>query len=116
MRNIILALAMMAVSAGVLADQQSSAYTDEKNDEVMAKVYGTCTKATCPPGTKVVVDAKEGDSGTAISSSGGSYDLLQLKDREFVIIDNTSQTQPDAKVRDKNGSVYYIQRMFLKKH
>lgn len=116
MRKIILAIGIVCFCSVNFTTQAKTDYTDDQNDEVMQRVYGTCTKQSCPPGTKVFVDAKEGDSGSAVTADGRDYDLLQLRGRPFVILDDPTSSQPDAKVRDSNGSIYYIQRMFLKKN
>ncbi|VTP12702.1 hypothetical protein PUATCC27989T_00514 [Phytobacter ursingii] len=106
---------MKAIIAALLfASINASAAT---MDDAMAKVHGTCTSETCPPGTSVAIDATPGDTGEALDMNGNSYDLLHLKKLPFTVIEDGDADQHvrEAKVITNGDAVYYIQWMFLKK-
>lgn len=106
MKSIFIALLFASISA--------SAST---MDNAMAKVHGTCTSETCPPGTVVINDAVPGDTGIARTPDGKIYDLLSLKGIEFTVLEKSGAEnhKAEAMVTTGNGSVYLIQWLFLKK-
>lgn len=95
----------------------SCAVSAKTMDEIMAEVHGTCTPATCPPGTPVIIDAEPGDTGEALDVNGNSYDLLHLKKLPFTVIqdDESADHVREARVITNERAEYYIQWMFLKK-
>ena len=85
--------------------------------DVMASIHGTCTHQTCPPGSAVMIDATEGDSGIAITPEGEQYDLLQLKKIPLNVVRDADNNRPEyqATVSTEKGDRYYIEWLFLKK-
>lgn len=84
-------------------------------DSIYAKLYGSCTKDSCPPGSFVAVTAKEGDTSTAMSDSGEGYDLLELKKIKFTVLTGDTDRPSIARLQAPGGAIYYIQWIFLKK-
>ncbi|HEB2010346.1 TPA: hypothetical protein ACJIWH_004624 [Yersinia enterocolitica] len=114
MKSILFVVSLL-LSMYACADDTWSPASSDKNDEISSSLHGTCTRKTCPPGTSVVVDAREGDSGMALAEDGKSYDLLELRNIKFTVLQNDNDYKSDSRVVAPGGAIYTIQWIFLKK-
>jgi len=114
MRRLFVILGLLVACSSFAASEDDIAASDQ-NDATYAKLYGSCTRQTCPPGSTVIVTAKEGDSGIATTQDGQNYDLLGLRKIKFIVVANDSQYLSLVNVKAPGGTVYSIQRMFLKR-
>lgn len=106
-------LALTMVSAGMDANDSETYYGDSW-DNTMAKIHGTCTRVTCPPGTRVEVDVVPGDTGIAETWDRKVVELLNLVGVTFVVM-GTDGHSSSSWVLAPGGVAYSIQWMFLKK-
>ncbi|EMW2841863.1 TPA: hypothetical protein PXP91_001121 [Yersinia enterocolitica] len=114
MKSIFFVVSLL-LSMYACADDTWSPASSDKNDEISSSLHGTCTRKTCPPGISVVVDAREGDSGMALAEDGKSYDLLELRNIKFTVLQNDNDYKSDSRVVAPGGAIYTIQWIFLKK-
>ncbi|HEN4722024.1 TPA: hypothetical protein U5341_000874 [Yersinia enterocolitica] len=114
MKSIFFVVSLL-LSMYACADDTWSPASSDKMDAIQAELHGTCTRYTCPPGTTVVVDAKKGDTSIATAEDGRNYDLLELRNIKFVILENNNDYKADTRVMAPGGAVYTIQWDFLKK-
>lgn len=114
MRKLLLLVGMLVVGVAHAASDEDMAASD-RNDATYAELYGSCTRQTCPPGAEVFVTAKKGDSGIATTADGQNYDLLGLRKIKLVVISNDPQYLSLVNVKAPGGTIYSIQRMFLKR-
>lgn len=112
-KSLLVGLAMLLTTAGKGASADEIYYGDSW-DSTMAGIHGTCTRTTCPPGTRVKVDAVPGDTGIAETWDRDVVDLLKLKGMNFVVM-STDGHSSSAWVLAPGGIAYSIQWMFLKK-
>ena len=84
-------------------------------ESIYVEQNGTCTKLTCPPGVKVVVDVTKEDTGYTLSPSGEQVNLMDLRGIEFHVDRNDDKCEQCSIVVTDSGTPYSIQRMFLKK-
>lgn len=111
----LLGLFVLLVTCSCFAASNEEIAASDRNDATYAELYGSCTRQTCPPGSAVIVTAKEGDSGIATTPDGQNYDLLGLRKIKFIVIANDAKYLSLVKVRAPGGVIYSIQRMFLKR-
>ncbi|AOF18427.1 TPA: hypothetical protein PXM11_003619 [Yersinia enterocolitica] len=114
MKRVIFFIGLL-LSMYAYADDQWTPTPSDKSDEISASLHGTCTRKSCPPGTFVVVDARKGDSGMAVAEDGKSYDLLELRNIKFTVLQNDNDYKSDSRVVAPGGAIYTIQWIFLKK-
>ncbi|WP_145554534.1 hypothetical protein [Yersinia canariae] len=114
MKNVFFVVSLL-FSTYACADDVWSPTSSDKGDEISASLHGTCTRKTCPPGTSVVVNARKGDSSMAIAGDGKGYDLLDLRNIKFIILQNDNDYKADTRVEAPGGAIYTIQWIFLKK-
>lgn len=105
----------LLVTFGAFAASDEDIAASDQNDATYAKLYGSCTRQTCPPGATVIVTAKKGDSGIATTADGQNYDLLGLRKIKFIVINDDPQYLSLVNVKAPGGAIYSIQRMFLKR-
>ncbi|MBU9823198.1 hypothetical protein J1782_25230 [Rahnella sp. BCC 1045] len=84
-------------------------------DEVYAKINGTCTAQTCPPGSLVQVVATPSDTGDAQGSDGEIYPLLSLTGIKLRVVRQDEKCSVCAVTSVAGGMSYSIDRAFLKR-
>jgi hypothetical protein len=114
MQKLLLLFGMLVIGLAHAASDDDMA-ASFRNDTTYAELYGSCTRQTCPPGSEVIVTAKKGDSGIATTTDGQYYDLLVLRKIRLVVVSNDPQYLSLVNVEAPGGTVYSIQRMFLKR-
>ncbi len=102
------------LSTPVLAEAVNSISCDS-SDGVMAKVYGTCTRQVCPPGTHVKVYPPSDGESVAIKDDGEVVDLTNLTKIKFTISSNEEKHSCNVIAATPDGQRYVIQRSYLKK-
>lgn len=110
----VISLLALTLGAAAMDVNDSDTYYGDSWDNIMAKVHGTCTRLTCPPGTRVKVDAVPGDTGIAETWDRQVVELLELVGMKFVVM-GTDGHSSSAWVLAPGGIAYSIQWMFLKK-
>lgn len=110
----VLSLLALTLVAAAMDVNDSDTYYGDSWDNTMAEIHGTCTRITCPPGTRVRVEVVPGDTGIAETWDRKVVDLLNLVGMKFVVM-GTDGHSSSAWVLGPGQIAYSIQWMFLKK-
>ncbi|NMP29130.1 hypothetical protein GW590_19960 [Rahnella sp. SAP-1] len=115
MSRLLIVLGLLLVTFGSFAASDDEIADSDRDDAIYAELYGSCTRQTCPPGSTVIVTATKGDSGLATTPDGQDYDLLGLRKIKFIVLSNDDRYLSLVNVKAPSGTIYSIQRMFLKR-